>query len=413
MLSDRAKQIDVSPTMKVLADADRLRRAGVDVVDFGAGEPDFPTPAHVKAAAHAALDADFTKYTPNAGISELKRAVCRSYAEMYGVNYTEGEAILSAGGKQALYNTALALFGAGDEVITHSPGWPTIREQIKMADARPVLIRTHPEDGFRLHAQAFIDAITPRTRGIIINSPCNPTGALISEDDLRLVVEHVRGRNIWIVLDLCYERLIYDPVSHNLPGILAAEMRDRAVLTGSASKTYSMTGWRCGWVVGPAEVIAACAAIQSHSTSNVNSITQKAVVAALEGPQDCVREMLDEYRTRRDAIHGWLTGGGRIRCEKPGGAFYLFVDISDLLSPDGVRTSSEFAQGLLEHVHVAVTPGEAFDAPGFLRISYATSLDRLREGAGRILDYAGRIAPAASPALAAGSAVRPVPDAQV
>lgn len=394
MLAARTGRVATSPTMKVATEADRLRRQGVDVVDFGAGEPDFPTPEHVKAAAQAAIDANFTKYTPNAGTAELKAAICAQYRSLYGVDYSEAETIATAGGKQALYNAALALFGPGDEVITHAPDWPTIPEQIKLAEATPVIVRTHAEDGFRIQARPFIDAITPLTKGIVINSPCNPTGALMPEGELAQLADVAATRGIWIVLDLCYERLIYDPVPHNLPKVLADRMRDRTVITGSASKSYAMTGWRCGWALGPAQVIAACNAIQSHSTSNVCSITQKAVVAALTGPQECVTAMLDEYRARRDQVAAWLAGEPRIRLVTPAGAFYLFPDIAELLSPDGIRTSAEFAQTLLDRARVALTAGEAFDAPGFLRISYATSLERLREGVNRLLEFVNRACPA-------------------
>jgi aspartate aminotransferase len=216
------------------------------------------------------------------------------------------------------------------------------------------------------------------------------------------LVDEVANQKIWIILDLCYEQLIYDPVPHNLVRILVDRMRDHAIVTGSASKSYAMTGWRCGWALGPAEVIAACNALQSHSTSNTASMSQKAALAALTGPQDAVAAMLAEYRERRDNLHAWLTVDPRIRCLKPAGAFYLFVDISALLSSDGLRTSAEFATRLLDEAHVALTAGEAFDAPGFLRISYATSMDRLREGATRFLDFvkkldvAGETAPAAT-----------------
>lgn len=384
MLAERTRRVGASPTLKVLLEADRLRRQGVDVVDFGAGEPDFPTPEHVKAAGHAAIDANRTKYTANAGIPELRGAICAQYKADYGVDYSEVECIVTAGGKQALYNAALALFGAGDEVITHAPGWPTIFEQISLADATAVVVRAYPEDGFALRAQPFIRAMTPNTRGIVINSPCNPTGALISETELAAIADEAARRGIWIVLDLCYEHLIYDAVPHNLPRVLVERMRDRTVITGSSSKAYSMTGWRCGWALGPKDVIGACNAVQSHSTSNACSISQYATLAALQGPQDCVREMLEEYRRRRDLVCDLLTADGRIRCVKPAGAFYLFPDISDLLSPDGIRTSAGFAEALLAEAHVALTAGEAFDAPGFLRISYATSDERLREGAARI-----------------------------
>jgi aspartate aminotransferase len=387
MLADRTKRIGVSPTMKVAAEALKLKAQGVDVLDFGAGEPDFPTPKHIAAAAHAAIDANFTKYTTNSGTDELKRAVVERYRNDYGVEYAPVETIITAGGKQALYNAAMCLFGAGDEVITHMPGWPTLVEQIKLADATPVIVRTHPEDGFTVRAEPILSAVTSRTRGIVINSPGNPTGALISEADMAAIVEEAARRSIWMLLDLCYDKLIYDPVPHNLPRILFERLRDRAVLCGSASKAYAMTGWRCGWAVGPPALISACNALQSHSTSNVCSITQKAVTAALNGPQDCVTAMLNEYRHRRDQTCAWLSSEPRIRLVKPAGAFYLFPDVSEFLSPDGIRTTAELAQALLDDARVAVTPGEAFDAPGFLRLSYATSLDVLQRGTERLLAF--------------------------
>ncbi len=387
MLASRMSRIASSPTLKGLLAADRLRRQGRDVIDLGAGEPDFPTPEHVKAAAQAAIEANFTKYTANAGTLELRQAICARYKTDYGVEYSDGEVIVTAGGKQALANVALALFGPGDEVITHAPGWPSIVEQIKLAEATPVIVRSHAEDGFALHADAFLEAITPSTKGIIINSPCNPTGALMTSDDLARVARAAAAKGIWIVVDLCYEKLIYEPVPHDLPTVLARELRDRAVLCGSASKAYSMTGWRAGWAIGPKEVIGAAGALQSHQTSNVCSITQKAVVSALNGPQECVTEMLEEYRNRRDRIWEWLTADGRIKCVKPAGAFYLFIDISDLLSPNGVRTSGEFADRLIDEAYVVTTAGEAFDAPGFLRISYANSLERLKEASERIASF--------------------------
>jgi len=397
-LADRTTRIASSPTMKVTATVDRLRRSGVEVIDFGAGEPDFATPDPVKAAAHVALDQNFTRYTPVAGIADLKRAVCDRYKADYGVDYVDNEVIITAGGKQALYNTALALFGPGDEVITHAPYWPTITEQIKLADATPVLARTYADDGFAIRAETILAAVTPRTRAIVVNSPCNPTGALVPETEMRAIAEAAVRHDLWVIVDLCYEKLIYDPVPHNLVKILAETCRDRAVLCGSASKAYAMTGWRCGWQLGPASLIAASAAIQSHSTSNVTSITQKAAVEAISGPQASVRTMLDEYRKRRDLLHGWITADQRLRCEKPAGAFYMFVDISDALSTGGFRTSLEFADALLDESRVAVTPGEAFDAPGFVRISYATSTENLREGSTRLLEFVGKHAPQAATA---------------
>jgi aspartate aminotransferase len=390
MLASRMSRIASSPTMKGLLAAERLRSQGMDVVDLGAGEPDFPTPDHVKAAAHAAIDGNFTKYTPNAGTTTLREAIAAKYARDYGISVTPAEVIVTAGGKQALANAMLAVFGPGDEVITHAPGWPTIIEQIKLAEATPVTVRTSAGDGFALHAQALVDAITPKTKGFVINSPANPTGALITEAELTTLARAATARGLWIVLDLCYEQLIYEPVPANLPGVLFREMRERAIVCGSASKGYSMTGWRCGWAVGPKEVIAACGALQSHQTSNVCSITQKAVVAALSGPQDCVTAMRDEYRSRRDQVWAWLTADPRITCVKPAGAFYLFIDITALLAATGIRTSAEFADRLIEESYVVTTAGEAFDAPGFLRISYANSLDRLKEAVDRLKAFVAK-----------------------
>jgi aspartate aminotransferase len=386
MLSERMKQIGMSPTMKGTMEAEKLRRQGIAVVDLGAGEPDFPTPAHITAAAHGALDRNFTKYTANAGVAELREAVVSRYRADYGVAYDAKNVILSAGGKQALYNTAMALFGPGDEVITHAPGWPTLVEQIKLAGAKPVIVRARAEMGFRLEADRLLAAVTPNTRAMVINSPGNPTGALISEEDAAAIAAAAAKHGFWIIVDLCYERLIYDDVAHNLPRAFDAA-RDRLVLAGSVSKTYAMTGWRCGWAVGPNELVQACNALQSHSTSNVNSITQLAAIAALTGPQDCVAEMRAEYKRRRDQVLAWLAEDERLTCPTPPGAFYLFPSVLDFLSPASLRTSQDVTDQLLAASHVIMTPGEAFDAPGFVRISYATSLETLREGITRLIEF--------------------------
>ncbi len=371
--------------MKVTATVDRLRRQGVEVIDFGAGEPDFGTPADIGAAAHQAIHQEFTKYTPVSGTADLRRAICERYRLDYGVEYQEAEVIATAGGKQALFNTALALFGPGDEVITHAPYWPTLTEQVKLAEAVPVLVRTTATDGFAITASKLLDAVTPRTRGIIINSPCNPTGALISEDELTILAKEAARREIWVVLDLCYEKLIYDSAPHNLPGVIASHCRDFGVICGSASKAYAMTGWRGGWAIAPAALIAAQSAIQSHATSNVSSITQKAMVAALTGSQAAVDEMREQYRQRLGRLCDWLGVEPRLHFTRPAGAFYLFVDVSRGLLPN--ETTSGFAEALLDERRVAVTPGEAFDAPGFIRLSFATSMTNLEEGSRRLVDF--------------------------
>jgi aspartate aminotransferase len=388
MFAQRLAQVAPSATLKMAAEADRLRRAGVNVVDFSAGEPDFPTPEHVKAAGKKAIDDNFTRYTPAPGIPELREAICTRYANDYGVKVTAAEVLMTVGGKQALFNTALALFDPGDQVITHAPYWPTIPEQVKLVGAEPVIVQTKPEDGFAVHADDVIRAITPKTKAIILNSPSNPTGGLIDEATVAAITDVAAKKGIWMIVDLCYEQLIYEKVAHNLPKILFDRHRDRTVLAGSASKSYAMTGWRCGWTIAPKELTSAFNTIQGQSTSNITSITQKAVLAALQGSQQPVTDMLNEYRTRRDSIHAWLTEHPGIKCVKPKGAFYLFPDITGLLGHGGINSSADFAQGLLEKEHVVVTPGEAFDAPGYLRISYATSMEQLREGANRILRFA-------------------------
>ncbi len=389
-LAERMQHIGLSPTMKGTIAAEKMRREGIDVVDLGAGEPDFPTPAHVTAAAHKALDANFTKYTANMGTLELREAIGFRYREAYGVSYAPDEVIATAGGKQALFHTAMTLFNQGDEVVTHVPGWPTLLEQIKLAGASPVVVRTSAADGFSVHADALLAAVTPKTKAIIVNSPGNPTGALMSEDEARKLAAEAAKRGLWVILDLCYEQLVYDDVPHNLPKIFGDAMRDRLVLCGSASKGYAMTGWRCGWVLGPKSIVSGANALQSHETSNVNSITQKAAVAALMGSQDGVAEMRVIYKQRRDQVIEWLREEPRFVVSVPRGAFYLFPTCDQFLTPS-VPTSQAFTDGLLATEHVVVTPAEAFESTGAFRLSYATSLERLREGVTRLIRYAHSI----------------------
>ena len=393
MFAQRLAQVAESATMKVAAEAERLRRAGHDVVDFSVGEPDFSTPDHIKEAGKAAIDANFTRYTAVAGVPELREAICARYKADYGVEITPAEVLLTVGGKQALFNAALALMDPGDEVITHAPYWPTIPEQVKLVGATPVIVPTNWQDAFAVHAEAMVAAITPRTKAIIINSPANPTGALVDEETVAAIADAAAARGIWIIVDLCYEHLIYEDVPHNLPRVLFERHRDRTVLACSASKAYAMTGWRCGWTIASKELTKVFNTIEGQTTSNITSVTQKAAIAALSGRQETVKVMRDEFRRRRDSIHAWLTANAGIQCVKPKGAFYLFPSVSALLT-DQVRTSADFAQQLLEKEHVVVTPGEAFDAPGYVRISYATSMERLREGANRILRFADTLQPA-------------------
>jgi aspartate aminotransferase len=393
MFAQRLAHVAESATMKVAAEAERLRRAGHRVVDFSVGEPDFPTPAHVKAAGKAAIDADFTRYTAVAGVPELREAICARYKTDYGIDVTASEVLLTVGGKQALFNAALALFDPGDEVITHAPYWPTIPEQVKLAGATPVIVPTDWRDAFAIHAEAILGAMTPKTKAIIINSPANPTGALVDEQTVATIADAAARRGVWIIVDLCYEQLIYEDVAHNLPKVLFDRHRDRTVLACSASKGYAMTGWRCGWTIASKELTKVFNTIEGQTTSNITSVTQKAALAAVSGSQDAVRAMRDEFRARRDRIHALLTANPGVQCVRPKGAFYLFPNISALLTP-AVPTSADFAQRLLEQEHVVVTPGEAFDAPGYIRLSYATSLAQLEEGAARMLRFAESLQPA-------------------
>ena len=388
-LAERLKRVSASQTQKVLLAVEVLRREGVNVIDLGAGEPDFQTPAHIRAAAVEAIEAGHTKYTAGPGILALREAIATHYTSGYGVPFDPAGVVVTSGGKQALFNVAVALFGPGDEVITHTPGWPSIIEQIHLAGADAVLVRTSYEDDFDVRADAVLEAVTPRTRGIVLNSPGNPTGAVISETELGQLCQAIAGRDIWIILDLCYEQLIHDRTSHNLPSVIDDNAPGQGVLVGSASKSYAMTGWRCGWILAPSTVASGCNAVQSHSTSHATSITQHAVLAALTGPQDCVQEMRKEYRSRRDELLSWMARDERFDVSRPAGAFYVFPNVSRLLSLDGPRTSADLALALLNEAHVAVTPGEAFDAPGFLRISYAASMDQLREAWARIQSFLG------------------------
>lgn len=387
-ISERLGRVKSSQTQEVTLAAQRLREQGVSVIDLGAGEPDFQTPAHIGLAGIQAIQDGFTKYTANTGILELRAAVGQRYLADYDVRYGVDETMICAGGKQALFNVAMALFDPGDEVITHAPVWPTIPEQIKLAGAEPVFVRTYADEQFQVAAERVLDAVTPRTRAIVLNSPSNPTGALMAENELGIIVQETDKSGIWLVLDLCYEQLLHDDsVSHNLPSVLQ-KARDRAVLIGSASKTYAMTGWRCGWLLGPQELVTACSTIQSHSTSNVSSITQRAVLGALRDTGSCVEEMRMEYRDRRNRFVQLLSEEPGILVSPPAGAFYIFPDISALLGADEMRTSVDFAKRLLEDSHVAVTPGEAFDAPGYVRISYAASMEDLTIAAKRICEFA-------------------------
>lgn len=380
--ASRVDRITVSPTMVVLAEAEKLRARGLDVVDFGPGEPDFPTPAHIKEAAIDALARNRTKYTPTAGIAPLREAVCRWHAQQLGSSYEPGESIICVGGKHAIYNAVMALVQEGDEVLIPSPYWVSFPDIVKIAGGEPVFVPTEASAGFSLRAEHLQEAITSRTRMAIINSPNNPTGAVIPPAEFERIYDLCRRHGIWLLSDECYSHFTYGAARpYSVASIKGS--KPHLIVVGSLSKTFSMTGWRLGYALAPKPVIEAMLKVQSQATSNPCSISQYAALAALTGPMDTVPVMLAEYARRRARILAGLSAIPGVSCPEPSGAFYAFPDVSAHLV-DGSGDATALARHLLEREHVAVVPGDAFGAPGYLRFSYATSIDRIEEGLRRL-----------------------------
>ncbi|HEY6345432.1 MAG TPA: pyridoxal phosphate-dependent aminotransferase [Bryobacteraceae bacterium] len=387
-LAERISLISESSTMKVAAEADRLRREGVDVVDFSAGEPDFPTPENIKRAAVRALDENFTKYTPVSGTVELKQAICDHHRGLYGTSYGLKECIATIGGKHGIFNLTQALIDPGDEVIIPVPYWVTFKDVVNYAGGRCVFAETNEEEGFTLRASAVERLISPRTKLMILNSPSNPSGAVFPRAELERIFRIAKDRGIWIATDECYESFLYDSEPFSLASLPGA--KDSVVVVGSLSKTYAMTGWRMGFVLAPAEIVAAINKLQSHSTSNPTSITQKAAIEALRGPQDSVGEMLAEYRRRRDYVLVRLGAMPGVRVQTPQGAFYAYPNVSATFSRrggNGMENSLQFAEKLLAEEFVALVPGEAFGTTEHVRISYAASMRELERGLNRIEQF--------------------------
>lgn len=384
-LSARVQSISVSSTARVSAEAEKLRRAGVDVVDFGVGEPDFPTPDHIKQAAVRALEENFTRYTAMAGVQELRQAVCERHRLDFGTSYSVPECVVSVGGKHAIFNAVQVLVNEGDEVIIPVPYWVTYYDVVSYSGGRPVLVETSEQEGFALTAAQVERAITPRTRLIIVNSPCNPSGAVIEREEFEKIGHLAARRGIWLMTDECYYRFLYEGEPFSIAAVPG--LKDHVIVAGSLSKTYAMTGWRIGFTLAPAEVCAAIIKLQSHSTSNPTSIAQKAAIAALLGDQSPVEAMLAEYRRRRDYVVERLRRMPGVRCAEPRGAFYAYPNISAALGHNGIHTPMQFAEKLLEKAHVAVVPGEAFGTEHHVRISYATSMENLEKGLGRIEQF--------------------------
>src|SRR5215831_9350004 len=381
-LADRVNRISVSPTMAVMAAAEQLKAKGVDVADFGAGEPDFPTPEHIKRAAIKALEENRTKYTATPGIAPLRQAICDWHAAQLGSSYQPSECIVNVGGKHAIFNAICSLVNGGDEVVIPAPYWVSYPDIVKYAGGKPVIVETREKDGFALQAADLERAITSKTRVVIVNSPSNPAGAVIPNAEFEKILGVCQKKGVWLLSDECYSHFTYgDAKPFSIASVPGS--KSRLIIAGSCSKTFAMTGWRIGYVLAPAPLIGAIGKLQSQSTSNPTSIAQYAALEALRGPMEGVGAMLAEYARRRERIVAGLRSIPGITCTAPQGAFYVFPNVSKHYRGD-MQGDTAVAKGLLDKAHVAVVPGEAFGAPGYIRMSYATSMDRIEEGLRRL-----------------------------
>jgi aspartate/methionine/tyrosine aminotransferase len=396
-LSDRIQRVGESATLKISAKAKQLKAEGVDVIDFSIGEPDFPTPQNIKDAGKKAIDANFTKYTANNGIVDLKNAIVKKLADDNGLTYKADEIIVSSGAKNCLFNLCMTLFNPGEEAIIPSPYWVSYPEMVILADGKPVYIPCQEKNGFRMTPQEFAAAITPKTKAVFINSPCNPTGAAYSRDELEGIVKIAVDKNIVIISDEIYEKLIYDGLKFTSVPSLSAKAKELTVLINGVSKSYSMTGWRIGYAAGSKDLIAGMSKVQSHNTSNACSISQKAAVEALTGSQAEVQNMVTQFEKRRNLGLEKLRNIKGVTCPTPKGAFYFFANFQSYFGTgygeDKVNNAFDMAYYLLKDAHVAVVSGEAFGLEGYLRISYATSEKNIETGINRIAESLDKLKP--------------------
>ena len=381
-LTDRINRIEPSATLAVVNEAEKLRQQGIDVVDFGAGEPHFATPQHIKDAAIAAIQGNFTKYTAVGGTAELRDAIVHRHAVDFDSDYRREEVIACVGGKHAIFNAIQVLVDHGDEVILPVPYWVSFKDIVRYAGGECVLLEADEGQGFRVTAKMIDRLVTPRTKLIILNSPCNPSGAVMSPEDMTEVVRLAHERGIWVMSDECYVYLNYTDKRFSVGSL--REFRERMIIVGSLSKTYAMTGWRMGYALAPAAVISAMQKLQSQSTSNPTSIVQKAAVAALKGPQQCVADMRAEYIKLRDHVINGLRAIPGVKCTLPQGAFYAYPNVSAFLGRSGINSASDLAGRLLREAHVATVPGEGFGTRDHIRVSYATSIAELDRGLERL-----------------------------
>jgi len=387
-ISRRVQGIKPSPTITISAKAKAMKAEGIDVIGFGAGEPDFDTPDHIKKAAIKALEEGFTKYTAAGGIDELKDAVIKKFKRDNGLDYDRRNILISCGGKHCIYNLAQVLFDTGDEVIIPSPYWVSYPPIVTLADAVPVILETTEESGFKMDPDDLRRVITKRTKALILNSPCNPTGTMYTESELRDIADIIIEKGIYVISDEIYEKIVYDGFRHVSIASFGEEIRERTVIVHGVSKTYAMTGWRIGYTAGPSSIIEAMNKIQGQSTSNPTSISQKASQEALDGPQDIVEAMVGEFQKRRNYVIDRFNSMEGISCVKPAGAFYAFPSFSSYVDTSfkGKRMgdSVDLADYLLDVARVAVVPGSAFGAEGFERLSFATSMENIEKGMDRI-----------------------------
>lgn len=387
-LAARAGRIVPSPTLSITATAKAMAAQGIDVVDFASGEPDFDTPDVVKAAAELAIRTGFTKYTPASGIDELKLAIVKKLETEQGLRYDKSQILISCGAKHTLYNIAEALFEQGDEVIIPAPFWVSYPDQILLNDATPVFLETKEAEGYVVRRRELEAKITPRTKAIIINSPCNPTGATYDRACLQDIAEVAQRHDLVIISDEIYEKIVYDSIQHISIATLGPDVAARTVIVNGVSKAYAMTGWRIGYAAGPKELIGAMANIQSQSTSNPSSISQKAAVAALREGESFTQTMLKEFDRRRRTMVEQLNAMPGVTCRMPTGAFYAFPNISGLFgrthTTGKVQTATDVATYLLQEAKVALVPGEPFGSASHIRLSYATSMDAIIRGMDRM-----------------------------
>src|SRR5437762_7818280 len=385
-LAARISRISVSKTMAVMEAALRLREEGIDVVDFGPGEPDFPTPDNIRQAGIRAIQENFTKYTAIGGIKELKKAIIEKHARDFGSKYDLSECIVNFGGKHALFNIFSAVVDEGEDVIIPTPYWVTFGDIARFVNSNPIFVLTKESEGFRLTAEVLERALTPRTRMVVVNSPNNPSGAVLDDDEFGRIAKLCRERDVFLLSDECYSHFLYDG---RKPFSIASrmELKSHIIIAGSVSKTYAMTGWRIGYILALPEIIGATIKLQSHSTSNPTSISQKAALEALTGPQESVGVMRAEYARRRKFVLERLRAIPGVKCAEPGGAFYAYPNISVAFGRGGIKDSLDFSAKLLDKAHVAVTPGEAFGTSDHVRMSYAASMEQLENGLNRMAEF--------------------------